>query len=362
MIDIQLFNKQQLSKFIHSDKFKKLDVLPITQHRALSQINNPLADDYDVLLITAFDNNQTVGYIGCLPDYITYEKERIKVYWISTIYVSPQYRGSRLFIQLLNSAISNCNGNILMTEYTKEAENIYKRLPYFEYIEPKAGQRYYFRSALAEILPRRKPVFNKIKEVLRLCDFFINKLYAVRLLFFRNDNSVYAEYLQSAKEEEKKYINNLSPCPMKKDADYINWLLQYPWVIQSCNKNEKYYFSSCAKEFRFELIKLSYKEKTDSIFLLSVRDKHLKIPYFFSEEASDMFIRFLFGYIKKNKITMLTIYNKPVIDKINAVKNTFFLYRKNIERSYMIHTHLKEQLPPDIILNLQDGDSDAAFT
>lgn len=69
-MEIKSYNKQQLKEFIESDAFNRLSVIPISKHRAISQINNPRASTEDILLVVQFDKDNVVGYLGVLPDYL----------------------------------------------------------------------------------------------------------------------------------------------------------------------------------------------------------------------------------------------------------------------------------------------------
>lgn len=68
MIQLKTFNRKELEDFVLSGAFQQYDFLPVTKHRALSQIRNPKASDEDTLLILAFSEDKLAGYVGCFPD------------------------------------------------------------------------------------------------------------------------------------------------------------------------------------------------------------------------------------------------------------------------------------------------------
>ena len=70
MFEIIKLNKLELSIYIKSERFLNAPVLPISEHRALSQIKNPKALKDDVLLLLTYDNEKLIGYLGILPDDI----------------------------------------------------------------------------------------------------------------------------------------------------------------------------------------------------------------------------------------------------------------------------------------------------
>lgn len=69
---IKTYNRNELSAFIDSDFYAILSKIPISYHRAVSQINNPAVSDNDILLWVAYENAAVIGYIGVLPDRLTY--------------------------------------------------------------------------------------------------------------------------------------------------------------------------------------------------------------------------------------------------------------------------------------------------
>ena len=56
-MDIKLLNKRDLSIFIDSAEYEKLDNVPISKHRAKSHINNTRLNEDDVLLLIACNHD-----------------------------------------------------------------------------------------------------------------------------------------------------------------------------------------------------------------------------------------------------------------------------------------------------------------
>jgi GNAT superfamily N-acetyltransferase len=180
MIHLKTLNKKQLADFVSSGDFKKHDFLPITEHRAKSHINNPKADDEQTLLILAFDDDQLAGYIGCFPDNFKINDEVFNYAWLSTLYISNQFRGKRIAQALLNKVFEEYHGNIAITEFTKEAESLYNKIGVFQYIEPKRGKRYYFRSDMENIIPSKKPKTQSLEPFFSRADALINSFISVK--------------------------------------------------------------------------------------------------------------------------------------------------------------------------------------
>ena len=102
MIDIKLLNKKLLIEFINHSNYNTLDIVPITEHRALSQIQNPRLHENDILLLLAYKEKELVGYLGVLPDKINFNNKFEKCGWLSCLWVKPEQRGFQIAKLLLD--------------------------------------------------------------------------------------------------------------------------------------------------------------------------------------------------------------------------------------------------------------------
>ena len=109
-METRFFTKQDLHNFISSEQFDSLDHIPISKHRAISQINNPRASHDDIILIAIFDKNVLLGYLGVLPDFVYDANECHKVgwltcFWINWIFITFQksFRALKMFFSVLRA-------------------------------------------------------------------------------------------------------------------------------------------------------------------------------------------------------------------------------------------------------------------
>lgn len=359
MIHLKTFNKKQLEAFVTSGDYRKYSFLPITGHRAVSHIKNPKANGDQTLLILAFDDERLAGYLGCFPDQFITEGKTFRYTWLSTLFVSNEFRGKRIAQTLLNKAFEEYQGNIAITEFTKEAESLYNKIGVFEYIKPKHGKRYYFRTGLAQIIPAKKPQTKPLQPVFRLADSMINALISVKNIFVKKPSFRF-EILDRADRESEIFVSGFKS---HRNAEEISGIIGHPWVLEGKTKDEKYLFSSYSKQFRYFWIKIFNENKelvTCSLLLL--RDGHLKIPYVFSKAEPDRLIDFLSYFILKNKVITLTTYQTDVNRRIENSKEFPAIYKRDIERRYMFHQDLIAHLPGSFDPGFQDGDGDCAMT
>lgn len=359
MIHLQTLNKKELEVFVSSGEFQKYDFLPITEHRAKSQIKNPKAKDHQTLLILAFDEDQLAGYIGCLPDEITVDDEILRYAWLSTLFVSHHFRGKRIAQTLLNKAFEEYNGNLVLTEFTKEAESLYRKLGVFEYIKPKQGKRYYFRTDFETIIPSKKENTKSLKPIFKITDSVANLLISLKNTIVKKPQFKF-EILDKIDKESSLFLANLNG---HRNAEEINWAIENPWVLEGEKVESNYLFSSYSKQFKYYWIKI-FNKKNEPITcsLLMIRDGHLKIPYLFTLSDLGQFVDFLNYFTINNKIKLMTSYSTE-LNKMIELKNSLpNIHERNVERRYMLHQKFVGKLQKNYNPNFQDGDGDCLMT
>ncbi|WP_300689994.1 GNAT family N-acetyltransferase [Chryseobacterium sp.] len=358
MIQLKTFNRKELEDFVLSGAYQQYDFLPITKHRALSQIKNPKALDEDTLLILAFFEDRLVAYVGCFPDQLIIDGNMIHYAWLSTLYVNPEFRKKRPAKILLKKVFEEYKGKIAITEFTKEAEALYTIMGVFDDVFPKEGKRYYFRTDAAVIIPEKKPDTKVLKPLFHILDTAANSLISVKNLKTQKPDFHY-EILDRIDVESADFIKKN---PGMRDAETINTFIDNPWVLEG-KAEERYLFSSFAEVFSYFWVKI-YDEKDTLIacLLLQLRDGYLKIPYLFSSSDLDKVVRFLSYFIVKNKVKGFTSYQTQLNDAISQSKSFPKIYERNFKREYLFHKDLLRELPKNFNPHYQDGDGDCMMT
>lgn len=358
MITLKTYNRRELEDFISSGNFQQYDFLPITRHRSLSHIHNPKASDGDTLLILAFYEEKLIGYVGCFPDCFTIDGKEIRYAWLSTLYVNPEYRKKRPAKALLKKVFEEYEGRIAITEFTKEAEALYNIMGVFEYVFPKEGKRYYFRTDAAKMIPEKKPGTQPLKPLFQILDAAANGVISIKNLTASKPDFKY-EVLDHIDKESAGFMNRF---PGMRNADEINTFINYPWVLEG-KKDEKYLFSSFADSFKYFWIKILNKNnKITSCFLLQLRDGYLKIPYLFTDGNFDEVIRVLHYFIVSHKVKGFTSYQTALNREIQQSKVFSPIYERDFKREYLFHKNLLELLPDHFNPKYQDGDGDCMMT
>lgn len=361
MIQLKTYNKKELKYFVSSGEFRQYDFLPITEHRALSHIHNPRATEEQTLLILAFYEGKLAGYMGCLPDYFEVEGKIIRFAWLSTLYVSNEFRGKKVAKALLQKALDDYNSHVIMAEFTQEAEVFFNHIGSVENIFPKNGKRYYFRLDSATLLSEKRSWIKTFKPLLHISDSVINAFVGLKNIGTGKVKFRF-ETLEQMDMEIKYFVSSYQ---CQRPVDEINYFITNPWILEGRKKDNNYFFSSYAEVFKYVWIKI-YDEQgnLETVSLLLLRDGHLKIHYIFSTGDSSLnrFIKFLNTFIIQNKIKMMTVYNETLNKSIQKSKSLATIYEKDFKRDYLFRKELLQSLPKNFNPNLQDGDGDCMMT
>lgn len=358
MIILKCLSKKDLEQFIRSGEYESHDFLPVTKHRALAQIQNPKAAAEDVLLTLAFENGKLAGYLGTLPDLFTVDSQTVKYAWLSTLYVNENFRGKKIAQQLLQRVFESYNGKIAVTEFTEEAENLYMKTGQFDYIHPKRGTRFYFRSDFENLIPRKRNSLSRFKPLFRAVDSFANGWISLNNKVRKSKHSHF-ETKEEVDEESTRFISRFRST---RTASELNLIIRNPWILENGKPLNNYLFSSYAREFKYVWVKIYNDSGELSVCaLLQIRDGHLKIPYLFGYGDLEGFVDFLNNFISERKIKTLISYHTLLNEKLLSQKFPK-LYHKNAERRYVFHKDLLQVLPENFDPHYQDGDGDPVFT
>ncbi len=360
-MNIVTLNKSQLLQFINSDEYNTMPHVPISYIRAVSHINNPRANENDVLLILIYLDFGLAGYLGVLPDFIFKEGQNEKVGWMSCIWVHQNSRRKGIAKTLTNKAIELWNNKILITEFAPSTYELCKKLQKFNVLTCKNGLRIYRRSCTKQVLTSRYNKAKYIKPLFSIFDFSINILHD---LFIKkkkiiNNQNIKIETVKKIDDEIFNFIkNNCNSNIFLRNKSEINWILEFPWVKETeifSPKSIKYQFTSEAKQFKNICLKILNNKLIVGFALFTIRDRHLKTPYLYIENGyEDVIVEVVNNILIKYNLDILTTYQSKIIDKIN--NRLSFLYSKNISRNYLTTTDL--HVEQDFI---QDGDGDCAF-
>jgi GNAT superfamily N-acetyltransferase len=367
-MEIKTYNGAQLIDLIRSEGFKSMPVIPISTQRAISHTHNPRADANDTLMIVAYENDEMIGYLGILPDRIyNTDGESFKCGWLSCMWVNPILRGKGIAKQLLATAFQTWDDHILVTEFTPEAKGLYDRSGNFASLVTNDGLRCYMRFNLHEVLPKKKEQWKACLPLLRMIDGLANSLIDLKLSALKPKPASglsFTEVLQIDQELDEYIISKHGNQFERRQAAELDWITKYPWLRESKPTEEsmRYHFSSVSDRFRNICFKLTKNGEVKGYIHFAIRDNHLKVPYaYFEAEYLGDVVQQVYHIMLEYKLNMLTIFHPEVVSYFKS-NSTPFIYKRTIQRRYIITKALDKYFSDKAKLIIQDGDADAAFT
>ena len=366
MIDFKLLNKAGLDNFINSPEFERLTTIPITRHRAISHINNPRADEDDILLMLAYIGPEMVGYAGLLPDLIYISGDQYKCGILSCFWVNPTQRRMGIASTLLKKS-HELYERIIVSDYVPYTIGVYDRSGLFSKPKKSTGVRVYMRMDLHNILPPKTSFFQLIRPVLYVGDVFLNLFLDIRFLFYRNrlkDRNI--EYISEIDDETSVFIYDLQQKDLfKRNRKELNWIIKYPWILpkyKGDRDTSRYAFASTDKSFDYVCIKLrDEQDKLTAFILLTKRNRVLRTAYcYVLPHAVQMLADVIVDHIYKWRINTFISYH-PELYPYFLRHNIGQVYKKTTQKPYLFSKEL-DQLLKNVSYELRDGDADSVFS
>jgi GNAT superfamily N-acetyltransferase len=252
--------------------------VPITRQRAIAHANNPYADDDDVGLLVAVDEeDEVVGYFGILPMLLRVDEALFKTHWFTTWSVSPKVRGRGVGTLLMKEALKLDLDYLIVGSI--HARRVCEKFCFWE----REPLRYYWidMSGMVNLNPLtwllrlfRKVVhlLNVKKEIsistpmIRWFDRMISPL--TKTFFYwvlsRNLAGVFNEFSYQEVSQirpDQPAQANRPKVELHRGIEAVNWMLSYPWIVEAGNsptENMDYYFSDARPLYRNIAIEVTH--------------------------------------------------------------------------------------------------------
>ncbi|HSU17080.1 GNAT family N-acetyltransferase [Longimicrobium sp.] len=268
-------------------------VVPMTVHRARSQMLNPLARPGDVAMVTAWDEGRLVGYLGLIPAVLRHDGRRTRVAWMSGFFVAPELNGRGVGRRILQAATA-LPVDIFTTLYTPTAGRV----------QEAAGFRVVGELAYAVLDLRRAAPWNLVasriglgavraSRALKRATAGPMRRLACRLLR-RGLRAPAAEWERVDQLPAGAAVPPSAEAEFERGREVLNWMVGHPWIVEPGTLAEEpapgYYFSNVREIFRYvplvrrgaaaggvEWLLLSLT-RTDAITTLKVLDHAVADP------------------------------------------------------------------------------------
>jgi hypothetical protein len=277
------YTKRDLRALLTEGRFWTQPRLPITKRRVISHVANAKAEETDVVLITAYDNDRLVGYIGILPDILAIEGQAaVKFGWLTTWWADKESEYRLSATQILFSAIKKYANRIAVSSFSDDAKSVYDATRRFR--ECARFDREYFLIALP-------PWLHGLSGPTRSFAAMKNRMISGRKLERRG---LEIQVTESLNGDLNSFINSHTVGdPLGRDASYWRWILQFPWVSGDSEDEaiqKRYEFSVFIKDFRQIPLVVSRYGAIIAFLFLTLRNGRLglKYAYYDSNDATDV--------------------------------------------------------------------------
>ena len=361
-LQIDRYNRSDLKKLISDPSYLDESTYPISPQRAESLINNPRAEDEDILLITARKNGRVIAYRTAMPDHVFHGEKKIRYAWICGSWVHPEWRRKRLATKLFLLLSEAWNKHLTYTNYAPISKRLYDKTQVFEEYCHHDGQRFYIRFNAATILPGHYPWLRSFRGPLRLLDACLNTLLRP-FMVSRIDCPQYTSSSWSDLNwaEAQAFFRDTLCARGEKEFE---WILKYPWVIDAEEgkglKGERYFFSWIAHPFRRRLLSFENNGRTNHI-LISQKDGQLKIPYMDVDEYGwEKAARVILTEAQKCGLSEVDSYQEKLLRHMLSLSKAYITTKKH-ERKYMVSKHISDDFPKLNSIQVPDGEGDVVF-
>lgn len=359
--EIKKIRLNELDHFTQSEMFQQFTIVPITELRVKSYINNPHSQPGDVVLYLGFFENQMVAFRSLFAACLNSENGKTRFAWCSGNWVHPDFRRKGFSEQLLNEALIDWDGKLMFTNYAPNSEKLYLKSGRFQPIHQFHGFRGYLFPKTRKLIPAANR--NRITKFLfSIIDLVITGISTIRLLFFATRQNPDVRFETIPFPDEMCYKinqNTISKYLLKREEKDFNWIFRFPWISDDVNfKSVKYPFSSYSSSFTYSTVKIFIQNELAGFFVFSVREGKLKTLHFCLSKTIEKEVAiFLKQLCAKSKIEILTVYNFEVSKQLFDQKFPFLHAKKYGQKIYS--SFEIEEIDNYLF---QDGDGDVIFT
>lgn len=367
-MDIKTFTVADLKKTLSSKDFWLTKTLPITKHRAVSHSHNPRADEDDLVLLVAYQDNQVIGYLGVLPDKIYVDNAEYKIGWLTSWWVDPCCAITGVGAGLLFRALNAYHQYLGMSGGSKQARQALDASQKFMVLKTLKGLDIRFGLDVTGTILRKLPRLKILRVLFKICDVVMDEIVHLRSFFWERRDKIHPrltfEYISSIDEETGDFIQRHHHQDLtRKGKAELSWLMNYPWILSAPLKDSagrRYYFSSHADRFFFLGVKV-FEQKRSMIgfFILKVRDDRISVVYSYFDSRHTLSITAAVVYHSlAMDVSSLSLYDEQLIASFSEL-NCPHWSTKSVSKVFFLSKAFADFLLGDC--RLHGGDGDLAF-
>ena len=359
---IKSYTRKELGAFIESGFYAILSKVPISQHRAFSQMNNPAITDETILLWVAYENAATIGYIGVLPDRLKTASQDTECYWLSCFWVDEKHRKSNVASTLMMSVLRLHQHNLMISNFLFSLEESYSKMGIFRPVEYKTGYEYYLRARFTKLIISKFPSIKKSEPIINGIERLVNQVFSIwKWMHPRLKVSPNISADLRFDDELDQFLEDYTRTHQlnARSASYFKWIYDYRWVKEGKkDKNsERYFFSSVSDRFCYVPVRIYDQEKLSGFAFLKLRDNALTVSFLYADDRylSDL-ASYIFNLVKTEQIDVINCFDTRLCRYLQKSGSRYILKRQR-RQPYLLPLGLDCNLK-----ELQEGEGDSVFT
>jgi len=285
-----------------------------------------------------------------LGDWLMIPENKTNFAWLNTLWVKHKFRNKDVANKLVSAAVQLYDGNVLVAVSAFKNQQI-ESLKILDKIPALKGQTFYFKSVKHKQLPNGS-ISQKLKRVTVLIyDALINIFNATynKTKRYKDDIGLFKEIVNT--NELQNFIQPfLQKNIFKRNVDSLDWIKQYPWQNSNNLKQPHRHF-------------VIYDDDGEitSYIMVSVIDKHLKIPYIYaSGRTISKVSKFIWSLVYNERIEQFTFYHKFLGDYIKTIDLPCFR-KKEVSRRYYAGEKISWYFSYENDITIADGDGNCVF-
>jgi hypothetical protein len=365
MVKIKAYSVGDLRRMLDSGPFFAGNPVPITRERALSQVNNPRAEDSDMALLVAYDAEVVVAHLGILPDLAFVGVAERKIGWLTAWWANPDHKYSGLGMLLMMRAMALYKNGVGASGFSEDAKKVYAATRKFTTIKELPGISAFTRFDVLRILPKRFQILGKVNFVLEACDAVANCFIGFRQVLWKNNfkipDGVRVEAATELDAEAGQFVSQHNQGELtRREAKELNWIGKYPWM--TCVPSDEappFQLPTTASSFCSRYLKIHEAGgELVAVVMLTVIDGHLIIPSCHHAGCAELVARVIGHEVATQKVKRITTYRGELVAEFLRMRFPW-VWSKQKTRSWILSG---SGVTGDSIYSVQDGDGDCAFT
>jgi hypothetical protein len=365
VVKIQAYSVVDLRRMLNRGPWFAGDPVPITRERALAQVNNPRAEDSDVVLFVAYDGDVVVAHLGIVPDLAFGGATERKIGWLTAWWANSDRKYSGAGMLLLMRAMALYKNGIGASGFSEDARKIYAATRKFTTIKELPGISAFTRFDAARMLPKRFPILVPVKSALKVCDSVANRFVGLRQALwkskYRIPSDVRIEIATEMDAEAGHFVSQHNQNELaRRGARELNWIGKYSWM--TCvppHEAPPFRFATTAGSCRSHHVKIrAAGGELVAVVMLTVIDEHLIIPSCHHDGQEELVAKVICHQVVRQKVKRITTYRGDLVAEFLRMRFPWVWSSKKT-RSWILSG---PGVAGESIYSVQDGDGDCAFT